>query len=488
MKRPHKTFLRCPKATCLGLLVVLCQTGLLLTPTAQAQAFGRLNPVLTGFPIANPSPNGAPGALAMQHLTFPWVARSGNQSVLVAAPSPGRVFEVNLAGGTTTLLAGNGRPGGELDGSSALNSSLDNSGPLCALRDGSFLLADNTHFRVLQIRPGGAPWEPATVAVFAGTGQPGDGLDPNAALQTQLSWVVSMIERQDGSILMVDGGTSRILRFFKGAVSVFHRMSWQDPDLFDYVALLALDDQSVLLADTNERCVLRIGNDGVATIYAGGQQVPAEFKGLEPEYRIEGLRPIGLALAPDGSVLVAEDRLSGRLLRLKAGVTTVMTGATTGHDLLDPQYLNGAYPLLRPGGLATFQDGSILFPIGHGVFLLSPSDDLQGVLEKLVERGKAAVDHHHPAEFKAAESHLEYLCNASQNALRAVSREGREDRLAASGHRPALYADLLEIIRAHADRPVEKFRAQLALKELRAYRQKGVAAHSSEAVGSSGKP
>ena len=217
--------------------------------------------------------------------------------------------------------------------------------------------------------------------------------------------------------------------------------------------------------------MLRIDRLGGVTVYAGPPRPLSAQHVVNPEYPTAQFNPINLAQDLDGSVLVLDCKTRGHLFRLNNGVTFLLAGTNDNNYPLDPQYLPHADLAPKLGGMAVLEDGSILFSSMHGLRLLSPADALQGVLERLVEAGKTAARNHHLTEYQGVKRDLELLCEDSARTLRAVNREGRNGRLGASGLRPALYADVMTLVLAHAtQRPVEKWRARMALMELMTYR------------------
>ena len=145
-------------------------------------------------------------------------------------------------------------------------------------------------------------------------------------------------------------------------------------------AVALAPDGSILIADTGNNCVRRVGTDGIIETVAGqcnggGGPVAARTPpgpSLSPEAGTNGLgcddctatdallsEPFGLAVAPDGSFFVS-DLLNDRVRRVGTDgrIFTVAGGGTPADGLGDGGPALAAI-VSRPGGLALGSDGSL---------------------------------------------------------------------------------------------------------------------------------
>ncbi len=109
-------------------------------------------------------------------------------------------------------------------------------------------------------------------------------------------------------------------------------------------------DGSVVVADTDNHAVRRVSPDGVVTTLAGGMYGATNGPGAQARFR----HPHGVAVRPDGAVVVA-DTVSNtvRVLDLDGQVTT-LSGSSYGHDI----GVGGAL-FRRPEGVAVGADGTV---------------------------------------------------------------------------------------------------------------------------------
>jgi len=472
------------------LAIALARAGVVLVialgAAARGHAFGRLNVLLSWVPVPGPAVDGVPGPPRSQRLqygAFAPVAVLG-RSLLFADWLQHRILR--LEDGVLTVFAGTGQPGIRINPDAPLQTRLGYPMSLLVLRDQSVLVStrdDNfSDDRVLRIRTRPQAGE-ATVSVFAGNGTGKRVIDPGSALATGLGRVASMAQERDGSVLLSDATTRRVLRVRPDrTVEVVAGTGVRGQDIhtasgpltqLDYPRGLAvLEDDSILLADKLANRVLRI-RPGAVTVYAGAWS--------DPEHLIQLDAPIAIAVLPDRSVCLLEHRwheLTIRLLRFRPEGVSLMAGPNLGGVDLDPGYCPGleAPSYGTAEWLLPLRDGSVVIgPVDRGLLLLSPADALQARLEALVDQGKAAVRAENLPAYRQAERDLAYLCAPGSRALRASNRAAHDlGRLEPSDLEPRLHliADLVKVVQGYAGLGgAERLRAQLALKELRKFKK-----------------
>ena len=109
------------------------------------------------------------------------------------------------ADGTIVVAAGTGREGSTGDGGPATAARLS-AGPLAALPDGGFLIAETRSNRVRRV------WPDGTISTVAGTGQAGYGGDGGPAAAATLDQPRGLAALPDGGFLVADTGNARIRR------------------------------------------------------------------------------------------------------------------------------------------------------------------------------------------------------------------------------------------------------------------------------------
>jgi len=235
----------------------------------------------------------------------------------------------------------------------------------------SLLFADRLQHRLLRLEDG-------VLTVFAGTGQPGIQINPDAPLQTALGYPTSLRVLRDQSVLVStrddNFSDDRVLRIRtrpqageatvsvfagNGMPAVFAGKGFQDgaidPDsalgtaLGRVTSMVQERDGSVLIADGIYHRVLRIRPDGTVGVAAGAGGYGGRIHpGSGPLTQLTV--PVGLAVLDDDSILIA-DHYTHRVLRVRADAVTVYAGSEPGAE--HPVELQ-----LR-GSMAVFPDRSV---------------------------------------------------------------------------------------------------------------------------------
>ncbi|MBZ4192710.1 MAG: hypothetical protein LAE24_00155, partial [Candidatus Contendobacter sp.] len=244
-------------------------------------------------------------------LDFPaGVAVAADSSVLIADSHNYRIRRVGLDGIITTV-AGNGTPGYSGDGGPATQASLDFPAGVAVAADGSVLIANYDSNRVRRVGPDGI------ITTVAGNGTPGYSGDGGPATQASLNFPTSVAVAADGSVLIADANNSRIRRVGPDGIITTvagngtHGYSGDggpatQASLSSPWGVAVTADGSVLITGYYDP-TRRVGPDGIITTVAGstwgwgysGDGGPATQAGLKSS--------IGVAVAADGSVLIADD-------------------------------------------------------------------------------------------------------------------------------------------------------------------------------------
>jgi sugar lactone lactonase YvrE len=192
-----------------------------------------------------------------------------------------------------------------------------------------------------QLQPSRIPpleqnWQ-ATVAVLAGDGVPGsaDGIGTGA----RFSEPFGIVAAPDGTIFVADAGQSHLIRRVApdGLVSTVaggargFRDGAGTSAAFSTPSGLALAaDGTLYVADTGNHAIRRITPNGSVSTLAG-DGTPGDADGPAHQARFNG--PIGLAVAPDGRILVTDtynDRI--RVIDVNGIVTTLAGSGLPGAD------------------------------------------------------------------------------------------------------------------------------------------------------------
>jgi DNA-binding beta-propeller fold protein YncE len=222
-----------------------------------------------------------PSALAFDRRGNLYVADTGNHAIRKITP-----------GGVVTTLAGTGKPG-YLDG--AANTAQFN-GPvgLAVDKAGNVYVADTYNDRIRRIAPGGA------VTTIAGTGRPGDadGAAHTAAFDTPSGIAVA----PDGTLYIADTGNDAVRAITPGGlVSTLAAPPEGErrPILKRPVGIALTHDGYLYVGASGGGRILQFSKDGN---YRALDNIDAT--GDERALRLYG--PRGIAVEPDGSLLVAD--------------------------------------------------------------------------------------------------------------------------------------------------------------------------------------
>ena len=228
--------------------------------------------------------SGDGGPVAEAQFAGPDSIAVGAGGIFVADTGNNRLRKISS--GQVETIAGSGLAAFRGDGGLARFALL--AAPKTVLTDaaGNVFFFDAGNFRVRRIDGCGV------IETVAGNGRPGDPGAGGAALEVSLLDVVAMVMAADGGIFLADSGTDRVMR---------------------------------LTADGLLEPVAGNGQDGAAVEGAAPLQTPLSD-------------PAGLALAADGSLLIAENG-SGRILAVRPGSAAIEVLAA---DLPDPGMLAAA--------------------------------------------------------------------------------------------------------------------------------------------------
>lgn len=202
-------------------------------------------------------------------------------------------------------------------------------------------------------------WQ-ATVAVIAGDGIAGtvDGI----AASARFSEPFGIVAAADGTIFVADsGGANRIRRIspdgrvttLAGSVAGFTDGGGEAARFSTPSGLALAADGTLYVADTGNHAIRRIAPDGQVSTVAG-DGTPGDADGPAPQARFNG--PIGIALAPDGRLLVA-DTYNDRIRAIDAaGIVSTLAGSGQ-PGAADGVGVGASFD--TPGGIAIGASGTV---------------------------------------------------------------------------------------------------------------------------------
>lgn len=270
---------------------------------------------VAGTGVAGFSGDGGPATEAMLRGPFN-VVEGPDGSIYVSDLHNYRVRRVHPDGMITTV-AGTGTAGFSGDGGPATQAQLSGPHSVAVTPDGTLYIADLANHRVRRVGPDGI------ITTIAGTGVAGFSGDGGPATQARLWHPENVAVGPDGAVYIADSSNARIRRV--GADGIITTVAGGGTQTADGVlatqarltyphGLVVLPDQSFYFPDSSEHVVRRVDAQGIITTVAGTRT--AAFGGDGgPATQGSLSTPADLALAPDGSLYVA-DTNNHRIRRL----------------------------------------------------------------------------------------------------------------------------------------------------------------------------
>ncbi|MBJ6359863.1 stalk domain-containing protein [Paenibacillus sp. GCM10012307] len=300
------------------------------------------------------------------------IADTGNQRIRSFAGG-----KVATRAGSDLGEDGHGMLIGALNDGAGMAAFFQSPGGLRVQADGTVIVADTDNHAIRSIAPGGK------VTTIAGNGLIGlaDGKGSKAEFYSPLDVAVA----SDGVIYVADTLNHAIRKIADGKVSTLNAVSRRPVEYFPGIAdmagdyadgpiasakfnepsALALDAKGNLyVSDTGNHRIRYIDFDkGVVTTVAGSSKVVyganqmyAEGGFADGAAAVAQFRaPRGLAVAPDGGLLIA-DSLNHAIRYLKDGQVTTIAGTPEESGRLNG--VAGHASLNRPTGVALLGDGS----------------------------------------------------------------------------------------------------------------------------------
>lgn len=233
--------------------------------------------------------------------------------------------------GSITVIAGTGALGFSGDGGPAAQAALANPADVAAAPDGSVYIADAFNNRIRRIASDG------TITTVAGGGKPSDGLgDGGPAVQAALEYPNGLAVGPDGSVYIADTRHDRIRRIgLDGIMRTVAGGGNPDDDLGDNLpatearlreptGIAVAPDGTLYIADAGNYRIRMVDHDGIITTVAGtGTEGYSGDGGPAPRAQLGRLGGIGLA--PDGSLYVT-DTENRRIRRVASAVPGALAG------------------------------------------------------------------------------------------------------------------------------------------------------------------
>jgi RHS repeat-associated protein len=293
------------------------------------------------------------------------VAAAADGSLYIVDRGNWRIRRVG-SDGIITTVAGNGSDDFSGDGGPATQAEL---GPMsvAVAPDGSLYIADTSNNRIRRVDPMGI------ITTVAGKGTYAFSGDGGPATQAGIGSPYGVAVAPDGSLYISERGSHRVRRVGSDGIIATVAGGGSPPDglgdggpasqaaLWNPSGVAVAPDGSLYIADTSNCRIRRVGPNGIITTVAGngtfafsGDGGPATQTGL--------WTPFGIAVAPDGSLYIA-DNGNWRIRRVGPdGIITTVAGrggwgwGGDGGPAMQAEFSVSAYD---PFGIAVAPDGSL---------------------------------------------------------------------------------------------------------------------------------
>ncbi len=278
-----------------------------------------------------------PTYLAVDAFDNVYVSDTGNQRLRVFVP-----------GGSIQTVAGTGRNEFSGDGGLAIQTSLAAPSGLALDREGNLYVAERGHNRVRRFAPGGRV---ATVAGSSIRGNSGDGQD---ALIARLNSPGAIAVDGQGTLYIADTGNQsiRIVEPVSGKIRTLLR------DLLNPEGLTVAPNGTLFFSESQRHRVQQITLSGDVSIIAGRTGENGFNADAGDATALTLNEPAGLALMPDGNLVVA-DRLNNRLRRIEPPAEIVVSNLQSGRIVHAASFAEGP---AAPGQLLSLLTGELSRP------------------------------------------------------------------------------------------------------------------------------
>ncbi len=254
------------------------------------------------------------------------IAMGTDGSIYFADNNNSRIRRIGLDGVIRTY-AGNGQYGGSGDGGQATQAMLAGPRGIALAPDGSLYITDPGNYKVRKVSPDGV------ITTFAGNGQSGDSGDGGPATQARLMSPSALAVGPDGSLYIVDADASRVRRVAPDGIITTVAGNGQ----YDFTgdggpatsATLAYPygvavapDGSLIIADSDNVRIRRVTPDGKIDTIAGNGEYGSSGDGGPAKQATIGW-VLSIAVAPDGTIYFSDDFERIRKISKDGTITTI---------------------------------------------------------------------------------------------------------------------------------------------------------------------
>jgi sugar lactone lactonase YvrE len=268
------------------------------------------------------------------------------------------VYESSLAG-VLSVVAGNGVQGFAGDGGLATNAELNAPRGVAVGMDGTLYVADTGNQRVRAVSSG-------LIATFAGNGSVGFAGDGGVATGAEFRGPIELAIDSSGALLICDGGNHRVRRISSGAIQTVAGNGTEgfagdgapatSAELDTPMGLAVAPDGRIFVADSHNQRIRLIAPNGMISTFAGTGA--AGFAGDGGSATAAALSfPRGLVVTSSGAVIFADSNNQRLRMVDASGKITTIVGSGVQGAANDGESATTA-PMNSPRGVAISSYGS----------------------------------------------------------------------------------------------------------------------------------
>ena len=302
--------------------------------------------------------------------------------------------------GRAVVIAGTGRPIGTrgLPEERVLATDVDLARPegLVVDHDGSFLLADSYHHAILRIDKDGY------LTRFAGTGERGRGKEGVKALESPFASPCDVRLDSKGNVFVADVENNRIRKITRDGVVTTVVGSGVpgytgdggpalDAQLNSPWGILLDKDDNLLIADSNNDVIRKVGTDGIIHTIAGNGQEGYEGDG-GPARSAKFNTPQSMALDSQGRIYIGDEHNDAiRVVELDGTIRSLIGSKGAGFSG-DGGPASQAQ-IADPENILVRKDGSILISVRDNARLRVVSRE--GIINTLAGKGPTSMHNYY---------------------------------------------------------------------------------------------
>jgi NHL repeat len=292
------------------------------------------------------------------------VAALPDGNIVVADRSNNLIRLVTPAGVVTTFV---GSGGGSANGTGT-NATFNGPTGVAVLPNGDIVVADSSNNLIRLVTPAGV-----VTTLAGGNGGTASGSANGTGTNATFSYPSGVAVLPNGNIVVLDDHRIRlvtpagVVTTLAGGTAGSANGTGTNATFYYPYGIAVFPNATIIVADTNNHLIRLVTPAGVVTTLAGGTAGSADGIGTNATFN----SPYGVAVLPNGNIVVADYGNSRIRLVTPAGVVTTLAGGGTG-SATNGVGTNATFNF--PKGVAVLPNGTIVVgdTNNHRIRLITP--------------------------------------------------------------------------------------------------------------------